>query len=61
MNWNVPTGKSILVVDDDAANRDSLALLLDVQGYKVSVASSGQEALERLRMGCFPTLLSSTY
>jgi CheY-like chemotaxis protein len=51
------SGKSILVVDDDPANRDSLALLLRVQGYTVNVAGSGHEAFECLRTGPLPDLI----
>jgi CheY-like chemotaxis protein len=36
----------LLVVDDDAANRDVLARMLQKLKYRVSVASSGAEAIE---------------
>jgi CheY-like chemotaxis protein len=36
---------TILVVDDDAANRDALALLLHDEGYATQGAASGKEAL----------------
>jgi two-component system response regulator HydG len=36
---------SILVVDDDADFRHSMARMLEVQGYKVSTADSGLEAI----------------
>jgi CheY-like chemotaxis protein len=39
----------VLIVDDDLDIRVSLAELLEVQGYAVSVANSGQSALEHLR------------
>lgn len=38
----------ILVVDDDAAIRDSLRVLLTEEGYGVETAVDGQDALERL-------------
>jgi CheY-like chemotaxis protein len=41
--------KHILVVDDDADIRDTLAQVLEDEGYQVSSASNGLEALERLR------------
>lgn len=39
---------TILVVDDDAAIRDSLRELLTGEGYGVETAVDGQDALERL-------------
>ncbi|MFC4041146.1 response regulator transcription factor [Dactylosporangium siamense] len=39
----------ILVVDDDAAVRDSLARTLRFEGYQVDTARDGQEALEAAR------------
>ena len=40
------TGVKILVVDDDAAVRDSLARTLRFHGYEVATAEDGQEALD---------------
>ena len=39
----------ILVVDDDAGIRDTLAELLELEGFQVSSASDGLEALHRLQ------------
>ena len=39
----------ILVVDDDAAVRDSLARTLRFEGYQVDTARDGQEALDAVR------------
>ena len=39
----------ILVVDDDAAVRDSLARTLRFEGYQVDTAHDGQEALDAVR------------
>jgi PAS domain S-box-containing protein len=40
-------GGRILVVDDEPAVAASMALLLEIMGYTVAVAESGQEALEQ--------------
>jgi class 3 adenylate cyclase/ActR/RegA family two-component response regulator len=42
---------TVLVVDDDEANRDVLARRLDHLGYRVRTATSGREGLEILRAG----------
>jgi len=41
----------VLVVDDDAAVRDSLARTLRFEGHEVDTARDGQEALDRVRDG----------
>ena len=41
----------VLVADDDPAFRDSLVDVLSQQGYTVCVASTGQEAVERVMAG----------
>jgi CheY-like chemotaxis protein len=43
-----PAAARILVVDDDAANRNLLQRRLERQGYRVEVAATGSEALDRL-------------
>jgi len=43
------TSKSVMVVDDDDALRDSLCDLLEEDGYRTSSAADGAAALERLR------------
>jgi CheY-like chemotaxis protein len=39
----------VLVVDDDSSIRDSLADLLEEEGYTVVKATNGREALDKLR------------
>lgn len=41
--------RRVLVVDDNVLTREALSMLLAGDGYMVSVAGNGQEALERLR------------
>jgi CheY-like chemotaxis protein len=48
MNQNNKTRK-ILVVDDDPVIRDMMADILDFEGYLISVARNGLEALQMLR------------
>ncbi|MBF0339723.1 MAG: diguanylate cyclase [Magnetococcales bacterium] len=47
MNICAPTGQKslILIVDDDAQSRDSLAAFLEQNGYDVATVKDGQEAL----------------
>lgn len=42
------TSPEVLVVDDDADIRESLALALELDGYRVAVARNGLEAWELL-------------
>jgi two-component system, NtrC family, nitrogen regulation response regulator NtrX len=39
---------SVFVVDDEAAIRDSLRMILEYEGYRVEEAASGREALARI-------------
>lgn len=43
-----PRAAAILVVDDNAMNRDMLSRRLERKGYQVQVAESGEQALEML-------------
>lgn len=45
---NEPQRESVLVVDDDPDVREGLQLFLEREGYAVSTAEDGQEALEML-------------
>lgn len=42
---------NVLVVDDDADIRELLAQFLEVEGFRVTSARNGQEAIDRLRHG----------
>ncbi len=39
----------VLIVDDEANIRETIAFILEMEGYEVIVASNGVEALEKLR------------
>ncbi len=42
----VTVGTRILLVEDDADNQDTLAMLLSVWGYDVLIADTGESAIE---------------
>ncbi|HEY8280525.1 MAG TPA: sigma-54 dependent transcriptional regulator [Bdellovibrionota bacterium] len=48
----------LLVVDDDGVTRDLLREVFEKEGYEVSLAASGEEALQKLSGGSFPLVLS---
>jgi CheY-like chemotaxis protein len=47
----------VLLVDDDRDVRETLAALLEFEGYHVIAASNGQEALSLLQTGPPPSLI----
>jgi len=49
----------ILVIDDDSAVRDAVRTLLASEGYEVSLAIHGRDALSRLRAGPRPDVILS--
>ncbi|HEV3263061.1 MAG TPA: response regulator transcription factor [Gemmataceae bacterium] len=49
MDASRPAGKNILIVEDEDSTRDMLAMLLEDEGYAVTQAANGHEALDRLR------------
>ena len=48
---------TLLVVDDNEANRDALSRRLTLKGYTVAVAASGNEALAILEAGTYDLVL----
>lgn len=46
-----PTGPHVLVVDDEAGQRELLRSILEGEGFRVSVAKDGPTAVELLRSG----------
>src|SRR3989442_10195691 len=48
---------SILIVDDDANLRQNIHFILDKGGMKAAMASSGEEALQRMRTTAFDLVL----
>lgn len=47
----------VLIVDDDADNREILQMSLEAEGYSVMTAEGGAAALARLREGARPALI----
>src|SRR6201986_324117 len=50
-------GGSILIIDDEAAIRESLETLLEFEGYSVHSAETGEEGLARLSERTFDLVL----
>ncbi len=48
----------ILVADDEAMMRNLILKILETQGYQVTVVSSGDEALEKLKVENYDLLLT---
>jgi CheY-like chemotaxis protein len=55
LRW--PVAKHILIVEDDFDVAQSIADVLEAEGYRVSIAGNGQEALEHLRGSEHPALI----
>jgi len=51
------TDRTLLIVDDDPTARETLEALLLSEGYKMTFASSGREALEKLQQTSFDLIL----
>ena len=48
---------TVFVVEDDVDTRDMLGKFLELEGFRVEVASNGQQALERLASGVHPCVI----
>jgi CheY-like chemotaxis protein len=57
MSSDSPSGRSVLLVEDDPTILGAMKMVLEWEGYEVACASNGQEALERLRAGERPSLI----
>ncbi len=51
------TDRRVLVIEDDADVRTMISIMLTIEGYQVSTAENGQEALDLLRHGDHPNLI----
>jgi DNA-binding NtrC family response regulator len=54
---SVPAAGSVLIIDDEAAIRESLETLLELEGYGVESASTGEEGLARIGERSFDLVL----
>src|ERR1700684_385712 len=54
---SLPTAGSVLIIDDEAAIRESLETLLELEGYGVESAASGEEGLARIGERSFDLVL----
>ena len=51
------TGQRILIIDDEAAIRESLETLLSLEGYLVETATNGEEGLDRIQQNIYDLVL----
>jgi DNA-binding NtrC family response regulator len=54
---SLPAAGSVLIIDDEAAIRESLETLLELEGYGVESASTGEEGLARIGERSFDLVL----
>src|SRR5690348_2105041 len=52
-----PMSGSILIIDDEAEIRESLQTLLEMEGYEVETAATGQQGLNRIGQRTFDLIL----
>jgi CheY-like chemotaxis protein len=57
MSSDSPSGRSVLLVEDDPTLLGAMKMVLEWEGYEVACATNGQEALEMLRAGERPALI----
>ncbi len=54
---SIPAAGSVLIIDDEAAIRESLETLLELEGYGVASAATGEEGLARIGERSFDLVL----
>ncbi|MCC0177359.1 SpoIIE family protein phosphatase [Waterburya agarophytonicola K14] len=52
-----PSKYTILIVDDNATNRDLLSRQVKTQGYKAAVARDGRQAIQKIKTGAYDLIL----
>src|SRR6476659_6089308 len=53
--------EKLLIVEDDAGIRDTMATFLELEGYAVDAVGSTGEALERIGAQSYPIVISDIY
>src|SRR5947209_20391136 len=53
--------EKLLIVEDDSGIRDTMATVLEMEGYAVDAVSSTGEALERIGEQSYPIVISDIY
>ncbi len=53
----IETGQRILIIDDEAAIRESLETLLSLEGYLVETATNGEEGLDQIQQNIYDLVL----
>lgn len=56
MNAKAPS-KTVLIVDDDQEFREALVEIVSREGFQVETATSGMQALDKLRWGLKPCVV----
>jgi DNA-binding NtrC family response regulator len=51
----------LLIVEDDNAVRTTISTFLELEGYEVDAVGSTREAIDRLREGAYPIVISDIY
>lgn len=49
--------KSILIIEDDESIRKMMASVLEIEGYSISLAANGQQALDTFKGGHLPDII----
>jgi len=57
INGNVPSAGSVLIIDDEAEIRESLQTLLELEGFAVATAGSGEDGLALIGEQVFDLIL----
>lgn len=57
MGAETDPGRAVFIVEDDADVREMLAQALELEGYSVSAAVNGQDALDKLRTESPPCVI----